>query len=62
MDLTKASKFLSEEEKIKMVKQLRQITHRGMIECQRALRETDFNMEKAKEYLKEYSTFGPKCR
>ena len=36
-----------------MVKELREITSAGMLDCQKALKETDGNMEKAIEFLKE---------
>ncbi len=36
-----------------MVKELREITSAGMLDCQKALKETDGNMEKAIEFLRE---------
>ena len=36
-----------------MVKELREITSAGMMDCQKALKETDGNMEKAIEFLRE---------
>lgn len=36
-----------------MVKELREMTGAGMMDCKKALQETDGNMEKASEYLRE---------
>ena len=36
-----------------MVKELREITSAGMLDCQKALKETDGNMERAIEFLRE---------
>ena len=36
-----------------MVKELREMTSAGMLDCQKALKETDGNMEKAIEFLRE---------
>ena len=36
-----------------MVKELREITGAGMMDCKKALIETNGNMEKAVEYLRE---------
>ena len=36
-----------------MVKELREITSAGMLDCQKALKETDGDMQKAIEFLRE---------
>lgn len=43
---------MTREEQVSMIKRLREITGAGMMECAKSLKKMDWNMDKAKEYLK----------
>ena len=42
------------QRQVKLVRQLREETGAGMIDCKKALMRTDWIMEKAKQYIKEH--------
>lgn len=43
---------MTREEQVAMIKGLREVTGAGMMDCAKSLRKMDWDMDKAKEYLR----------
>lgn len=52
--VNKNTKILTDDEKFNLVKKLREQTDFGMMDCKKALFETNYNIEEAKNWLVQF--------